>query len=79
MYKIFKIEWPDDCGPEWLCKANLESCLFSETFITNTPVTVNEIEREPKDAADGCEECNAGQFDDLEWCCCPYCGRKLDG
>lgn len=52
MYKTFKIEWPDNYGPEWLCKENLESCLFSETFISNTPMTVSEVKREQQDSAD---------------------------
>lgn len=45
MEKIFKIEWSDDLGPEWLCKENLENCLFSETHITNVSVNVTDISK----------------------------------
>uniref|UniRef100_A0A6H1ZAQ7 Uncharacterized protein n=1 Tax=viral metagenome TaxID=1070528 RepID=A0A6H1ZAQ7_9ZZZZ len=44
MKKLFEIEWPDDCGPEWMNKFNLESCLFSDTFISGVKINVKEIE-----------------------------------
>jgi len=28
-------------------------------------------------AADGCIECQNGQFNDIGWCYCPYCGTKV--
>ena len=46
MKKVFEIEWPNDCGPEWLNKYNLESCLFGDTFISNVEVTVKDITEE---------------------------------
>ena len=41
--KTFVIEWCDDYGKEWLNKENLESCLFSDTHITNVQVAVEDI------------------------------------
>jgi len=43
MEKLFKIEWPDNYGPEWMNKDNLESCLFSDTYIKNVKVVVKEV------------------------------------
>jgi len=43
MEKLFKIEWPDNYGPEWMNKDNLESCLFSDTHISNVKVVVEEF------------------------------------
>ena len=46
--KIFKVTWPGKLGPEWLNKENLQSCLFSETYISNVRVEVEEIKDKPK-------------------------------
>jgi len=43
MEKLFKLEWPDKYGPEWMNKYNLELCLFSGTFISNVKVVVEEV------------------------------------
>lgn len=33
MQKTFKIEWPDEYGPEWMNTDNLMICLFSQDHI----------------------------------------------
>jgi hypothetical protein len=42
MKYICEIEYPDDCGPGWMNKYNLESCLFSDTHISNVNVSVKD-------------------------------------
>ena len=32
---------------------------------------------QPKNTADGCIECKDGTFNNVGWCCCPYCGAKV--
>lgn len=47
MKYICEIEYPDECGPVWMNKWNLESCLFSKTHISNVEVKVSDHLCEP--------------------------------
>ena len=45
--RIFKIEWPDNYGPNWLCKQNLEACVFSSTHISNVRMKITDVTEKP--------------------------------
>lgn len=63
MYKIYKIEWPDDFGQEWLCLDNLNICLRTKESIgPKVKLKVTDVTGEQKDATDNE---------------CPKCGSKL--
>jgi len=48
MKRIFEIEFDDKCGPLWLNKSNLLTCLTNTCI--NTKFTVRDLTR------DGCDE-----------------------
>lgn len=41
--KIFRIEYDDELGPEWLNIDNLKLCLFSDSHISSIRVDVKDI------------------------------------
>ena len=43
MKRVFEIKWPDNCGPMWMNKDNLRSCLVSEAHVTNVGVTIRDL------------------------------------
>ena len=48
-FKIFRIEWPDEFGPGWMCKEKLESIMKTKNCIGPTIVNkikVSEIKKE---------------------------------
>lgn len=50
MKRIFSIEWPDDCGPMWMNKDNLMSCLTTSQCVENVELVVEDLTERAENA-----------------------------